>query len=194
MVRIKALSVSLPRPTLEGSCPVAILEDYLKKDDVPVWNDSRVARFLSAERRVVNKYAPRLSASPKCSRRMVFMPQDVATAFYFEKDSCLLYDGGFLFRFPVTTFNYFTHLNLKVLIPSFGIAFLSRYHHPILHAAWRIPALTTNKLPTVAIFRFPFREILNGRGLQMVRIQSLISSLPRPTLEELSCSYPGGLS
>ncbi|GIY13261.1 hypothetical protein CDAR_555661 [Caerostris darwini] len=50
----------------------------------------------------------------------------------------------------------------RFLIPSFGIAFLLRYHRPILHAAWRIPALTTNKLPTVAIFRFLFREILNG--------------------------------
>ncbi|GIY13263.1 hypothetical protein CDAR_555681 [Caerostris darwini] len=50
----------------------------------------------------------------------------------------------------------------RVLNVSFGIAFLLRYHRPILHAAWRIPALTTSKLPTVAIFRFPFREILNG--------------------------------
>ncbi|GIX74693.1 hypothetical protein CEXT_204691 [Caerostris extrusa] len=49
-----------------------------------------------------------------------------------------------------------------IIAKQFQNCFSFEIPSPILHAAWRIPALTTNKLPTVAIFRFPFREILNG--------------------------------
>ncbi|GIY38731.1 hypothetical protein CDAR_575051 [Caerostris darwini] len=125
MVRIQSLICSLPCPTLEGVVLQICWWTIVKKDDVPVWNDSRSC----------------------CQQHSCLKP-------------CSSHDFQKISRHHIQLFH---PLELgRFLIPSFGTAFLLRYHRPILHAAWRIPALTTNKLPTVAIFRFPFREILNG--------------------------------
>ncbi|GIY13264.1 hypothetical protein CDAR_555691 [Caerostris darwini] len=81
----------------------------------------------------------------------------------------------------------------RFFIPSFGIAFLSRYHRPILHAAWRIPPLTTNKLraPNCCHFSVSFqRNFKRSVDYKWSASKALSVLFHAPLWRELSCSYP----